>query len=162
LAAVLAGCLVTGCLEPLVAVAVLAAGALTPGRAVLLTLGVWLAGQAVGFGLHDYPRDLQTLGWGLGLAVGALLALAVAWAVLWLTPQRPVWLRAAAAFAAAFLAQQAAMLGVEQVLAGACEVRPAVIAQVGLINAAWFAALLAADGLLARTGLGLPAFGRAA
>lgn len=161
-AAVVGGCLAIGCLDPLVAVAVIAAGALTPGRAVLLVLAAWLAGQAVGFGLHDYPRTFQTVAWGVGLGAGALIALATAIAVLWLLPGRPAWLRATLAFAAAFCAQQAAMLGVEQIVAGSCEIRPAIIAQVGLINAAWFAGLFALDALIARRAPSLPAFGRAA
>jgi hypothetical protein len=161
-AAVLGGCLMIGCLEPLVAVAVIAAGALPPARAVLLTLAVWAAGQAVGFGLHDYPRDVQTIVWGFGLAAGALVALAVAMAVLWLLHGRPTWLRAGAAFAAAFFGHQAAMLGVEQIVAGSCEIRPAIIAQVGLINAGWFAGLMALDAVIARTAPTLPAFGRRA
>jgi hypothetical protein len=161
-AAVVGGCLIVGCLEPLVAVAVIAAGALPPIRAVLLVLATWAAGQAVGFGLHDYPRDVQTLAWGLGLAAGGLVALTVATAVLWLLKGRPTWLRAAAAFAAAFCAHQAAMLGVEQIVAGSCEIRPGIIAQVGLINAAWFLGLLALDAVITRRAPSLPAFGRAA
>jgi hypothetical protein len=161
-AAVIGGCLVVGCLEPLVAVAVIAAGALPPVRAMLLVLATWAAGQAVGFGLHDYPRDLQTIAWGLGLGAGALVALAAASAVLWLLKGRPARLRAGAAFAVAFFAQQAAMLGVEQIVAGSCEIRPAVIAQVGLINAAWFAVLFALDAVIARRAPRLPAFGRPA
>ena len=69
---VLGGCFLFGCLEPLVAVAVVAAGALPLGRALLLTAAVWLAAQAVGFGLHDYPRDAQTISWGVGLGAAAL------------------------------------------------------------------------------------------
>lgn len=159
--AVAGGCLAIGCVDPLVAVAVIAAGALSPGRAVLLVLATWATGQAVGFGLHDYPRDRQTIAWGFGLGAGALVALATAVAVLWLLPRRPAWLRAVAAFAAAFCAQQAAMLGVEQIVVGWCEVRPVTIAQVGLINAVWFAGLLAVDALIVRTAPSLPAFGRA-
>ena len=54
------------------------------------------------------------------------------------------------------------MLGVEQIVVGACEVRPAIIAQVGLINVVWFAGLFAVDALIARKVPSLPAFGRAA
>jgi hypothetical protein len=162
IAAVVGGCLIIGCIDPLVAVAVIAAGALPPARAVLLVLATWAAGQAVGFGVHDYPRDPQTIAWGFGLGAGALAALGTATMVLWLLPRRSAWLRAVAAFAAAFCAQQAAMLGVEQIVVGACEVRPAIIAQVGLINVVWFAGLFAVDALIARKVPSLPAFGRAA
>ncbi|OHB31553.1 MAG: hypothetical protein A2790_01150 [Phenylobacterium sp. RIFCSPHIGHO2_01_FULL_69_31] len=156
------GSFLAGCLEPLVAVAVIAAGALPLGRALLLTAAVWLAGQAVGFGLHDYPRDAQTVSWGVGLGVAALAATLAAAPASRAFAGQPVWLRAGAAFVAAFVANQVVILGVEQVVTGACEVRPGVISLVGLVNAVWLAILLAIDAALRRAGLTLPAFGRAA
>lgn len=157
---VMGGCLVFACLEPLVAVAVIAAGALPPARAALLVAAVWLAGQAVGFGLHDYPRDPRTIAWGFGLGAAALAALAGAVPVLKATADKPVWLRAGLAFVAGFVANQLVILGVEQAITGACEVRPGVISLVGAINAGWLAGLLALDAVLRRTSLPLPAFGR--
>jgi hypothetical protein len=159
---VLGGCLLIGCLEPLVAVAVIAAGALPLGRALLLTGAVWLAGQAVGFGLHYYPRDAQTLSWGLGLGVAALISAAAAAATLAAFAGKPVWLRAGAAFVAAFVVDQVVILGVEQVITGACTIRPGVISLVGAANAAWLAGLLALDAVLRRTPLAIPAFGQRA
>lgn len=159
---VMGGCLIAGCLEPLVAVAVIAAGALPLGRAALLTLAVWLAGQAIGFGLHDYPRDPRTIAWGFGLGGAALAALAGAAPVLRATVGKPVWLRAGLGFVVAFVANQLAILAVEQMITGACEVRPGVISLVGVVNAAWLAGLLALDAGLRRLSVGLPAFGRPA
>ncbi len=159
---VLGGCLLVGCLEPLVAVAVIAAGALPLGRALLLTAAIWAAGQAIGFGLHDYPRDAQTISWGLGLGVAALVSTGAAAAALAAFPGKPVWLRAGVAFVAAFVANQIVILGVEQVVTGACVVRPGVISTVGLINAAWLAGLLALETVLSRAAWPVPAFGRRA
>ncbi|MBU1374513.1 MAG: hypothetical protein KJ775_01955 [Alphaproteobacteria bacterium] len=161
-ALVMGGCLLVGCLEPLVAVAVVAAGALPMGRAILLTLAVWVAGQAIGFGLHDYPRDPRTIAWGVGLGVAALAALAGAAPVLAATAGKPTWLRAGLAFVAAFVANQLVILGVEQAITGACEIRPGVISLVGGVNAAWLAGLLALDAGLRRLPLALPGFGRPA
>lgn len=159
---VLGGCLLIGCLEPLVAVAVIAAGALPFGRALLLTAAVWLCGQAIGFGLHDYPRDAQTLAWGVGLGVATLAAVAAAAPALAAFRGKPVWLRAGAAFVAAFLANQLVILGVEQAVTGACAVRPGVISLVGGVNAAWLAGLLGLDAAIRRTSLSVPGFGRTA
>lgn len=161
-ALVVGGSFLAGCLEPLVAVAVIAAGALPLGRALLLTAAVWLAGQAAGFGLHDYPRDAQTVAWGMGLGVAALAATLAAAPASRAFAGQPVWLRAGAAFVAAFVANQVVILGVEQVVTGACEVRPGVISLVGLVNAIWLALLLLIDAAVRRTGLTLPAFGRVA
>jgi hypothetical protein len=157
---VLGGCLLLGCLEPLVAVAVIAAGALPLRRALLLTAAVWLAAQAVGFGLHDYPRDAQTISWGFGLGVAALVSVCAAAATLAVFAGRPTWVRAGAAFIAAFVANQAVILGVEQVVTGACTAQPGVITAVGLMNAAWLAGLLALDAALSRAAWPVPAFGR--
>ena len=157
---VLGGCFLFGCLEPLVAVAVIAAGALPLGRALLLTAAVWLAAQGIGFGLHDYPRDAQTISWGVGLGVAALASVGAAAATLAAFAGKPVWLRAGAAFIGAFVADQVVILGVEQVVTGACVVRPGVITIVGLTNAAWLAALLALDAALRRAAWPVPAFGR--
>ncbi|WP_068875621.1 MULTISPECIES: hypothetical protein [unclassified Phenylobacterium] len=161
-ALVVGGSFLAGCLEPLVAVAVIAAGALPLGRALLLTAAVWLAGQAVGFGLHDYPRDAQTMSWGVGLGLAALAATLAAAPALRAFAGQPVWLRGGAAFVAAFVANQVAILGVEQVVTGACEVRPGVISLVGLVNGVWLAVLLLIDAAVRRAGPKLPAFGRAA
>jgi len=51
---------------------------------------------------------------------------------------------------------------VEQLVTGACEVRPGVISLVGAVNAAWLAALLALDAVVRRATPALPAFGRPA
>jgi hypothetical protein len=159
---VLGGCLLIGCLEPLVAVAVIAAGALPLRRALLLTGAVWLSGQAIGFGLHHYPRDAQTISWGVGLGVAAFASAVAAAATLKSSAGRPIWLRAGAAFVAAFVANQLVILGAEQIVTGACEVRPGVISLVGAVNAAWLAGLLAFDAILRRAAAPLPAFGRPA
>jgi hypothetical protein len=161
-ALVLGGCLLIGCLEPLVAVAVITAGALPLGRALLLTVAVWLAGQAIGFGLHDYPRDTQTISWGAGLGVAALVSAVAAAPTLAALTGKPIWLRAGAAFVVAFVANQLVILGVEQAITGACTLRPGVISLVGAVNAGWFVALLTLDAALRRRSLSIPAFGRPA
>lgn len=151
LLAVMAGCLALACLEPLVAVAVLAASRLGLARALVLTALVWLCGQAIGFGLRDYPVDAQTVGWGIGLGVMALAALAAAALVLPRLPQGwPEWFRVAVAFVPAFVANQLAALAVELAIKGSCEIVPGVVTAVGLINLGWLAALLALDALARR------------
>ena len=150
-ALVVAGCLALACLEPLVAVAVLAASRLGFARALLMTAAVWLTGQAIGFGLRDYPVDAQTVGWGLGLGVVALASLVAAALVLPRLPQGwPEAFRVAVAFVPAFVANQLAALAVELAIKGSCDIVPGVITAIGLINAGWLAALLALDALARR------------
>jgi hypothetical protein len=148
---VVAGCLALACLEPLAAVAVLAASRLGFARALLVTAVVWLSGQAIGFGLRDYPVDVQTVGWGIGLGVMALASLVAAALVLPRLPQRwPEPFRVAVAFVPAFVANQLAALAVELAIKGSCDIVPGVITAIGLINVGWLAALLALDALARR------------
>lgn len=149
--AVVLGCLALACLEPLVAVAVLAAARLKLPQAIALTAAVWLTGQAIGFGVRDYPVDVQTVGWGIGLGVMALASLLTAAAILpRLPPTWPTWFRVASAFVPAFVANQLAALAVEFAVKGSCEIVPGVITAIGLINVGWLAALLALDAVAQR------------
>ncbi|MCR5875020.1 hypothetical protein LRS10_13025 [Phenylobacterium sp. J426] len=149
--AVVLGCLGLACLEPLVAIAVLAAARLRLPQALALTAAVWLTGQAIGFGLRDYPVDVQTVGWGAGLGVMALASLVTAAVVLPRLPQHwPTAFRVATAFVPAFVANQLTALAVEFAVEGSCEIVPGVITAIGLINAGWLAALLALDALAQR------------
>jgi hypothetical protein len=155
---VVLGCLALACLEPLVAIAVLAAARLKLPQAMALTAAVWLTGQAIGFGVRDYPVDAQTLGWGAGLGVMALASLITAALVLPRLPQAwPTAFRVAVAFVPAFVANQLCALAVEFAVKGSCEIVPGVITAIGLINVGWLAALLALDAVAQRLPAARPA-----
>ena len=47
---------------------------LAPRDACAATVGVWLANQAIGYLLLEYPRDATTALWGLVLGLSALSA----------------------------------------------------------------------------------------
>lgn len=66
--------LVFACAAPFAALATLAALNVQRRDAYLLTLAVWLANQAVGYGLLGYPRTVDSFAWGLAIGVAALLA----------------------------------------------------------------------------------------
>jgi hypothetical protein len=110
--------LVFACAAPFVALATLAALNLRRADALILTGLVWLANQAVGYGILNYPRTADSVGWGLALGVAALLA---TWTVASLgsRPLRtgPV-LGTAIGFAAAFAVNQLALYGASFVLGG--------------------------------------------
>ena len=67
--------LVFACATPFVALVTLAASTLSRRDAFLVTAAVWLANQAVGYGILDYPRTLDSYAWGVAIGVAALLAL---------------------------------------------------------------------------------------
>ena len=66
------GSLVFTCATPFAAIAAVAALTLPLRAALVTSVGVWLANQAVGYGLLAYPVDAYSLSWGV--ALGAALA----------------------------------------------------------------------------------------
>ena len=73
--------LVFACATPFVALVTLAALSMSRRDAFIVTGAVWLANQAVGYGILDYPRTFDSYAWGVAIGVAALLALVAARAV---------------------------------------------------------------------------------
>jgi hypothetical protein len=70
--------LVFACATPFVALVTLAALSMTWRDALFVTGAVWLANQAVGYGILDYPRTFDSYAWGVAIGLAALLGLVVA------------------------------------------------------------------------------------
>ena len=66
------------CVTPFAAIATLAALNLGLLEGVAVVLGVWLATQAVGFGLLGYPLTLNCFAWGLAIGLSGLVGFAAA------------------------------------------------------------------------------------
>jgi hypothetical protein len=60
------------CVMPFGALAAVAAFTLSKRHAYLFVLGAWLVNQAIGFSFLDYPRDANTILWGVAIAVAVL------------------------------------------------------------------------------------------
>ncbi|MEM8856348.1 MAG: hypothetical protein AAGD34_21820, partial [Pseudomonadota bacterium] len=100
------------------------------------------ANQAVGFGFLNYPVDGHSLAWGLALGLSALGAGLAAHAM---RTVQPVALCAAAAFLAAFLAQQGTVFAASLILPSHPDAfAPEVIAGLFVTNLLGFAVLLGA------------------
>lgn len=95
------------CGMPFAALGALAAVALPHREAFATAVLGWLANQLVGFGFLGYPTDPSTLAWGTVLGISALAAVAAARATYGVAARWPMVARAALAFIAALLAQQA-------------------------------------------------------
>ncbi|MBI1197662.1 MAG: hypothetical protein GC203_07360 [Phenylobacterium sp.] len=147
-----AGSLAASCLMPFTALAAIAAATLPPGRAALAVIGAWAANQAIGFGLLGYPHTGQALGQGASLLAAALLAQQVARAVGVATGGV---LRLCAGFVAGFVAYEALLLAAARVTGGLDTFTPAIVAQVAVSDALWFAVLLLASLTLQRAAPGL-------
>lgn len=136
------------CMLPFVALAAVAAATLSPRQALTAVGGIWAVNQAVGFGFLHYPVDLPTLGWGVALLGGTLAALIVARTVL--ARPGPAALRLPAAFAAAFVAYEVLLYGFAHIAGGTQNFSPAIVGEVLLNDALWFAGLLAVHAALTR------------
>ena len=134
---------VFACAAPFAALATLAAFNLRRPEAFILTALVWLANQAVGFGVLNYPRTFDSFAWGAVLGVAALLA---TWTVtsLGARPLRtgPV-LGAAIGFAAAFVVYELALYAASFLLGGSeTAFTPAIVWYVLEVNVAALAGLV--------------------
>lgn len=148
--------LLLACATPFTALAALAATQMRARDGVPLMLAAWVASQAVGFCLHDYPRDLATLGWAIALASAASGAVLAARAAIDRTGVRGTVMRIAVAYFVAAVAFKAVILlwsfglgGVDTALS------PAINARQFVRNGAILAALFVFYRAL--VGIGVPA-----
>jgi len=131
-----------------------AAAALTMARreALLLSGGVWLANQIVGFGFLHYPWDAETLAWGVFIGLAAVLATLAARAIARHPSSFSPSIMGSAAFAAAFLTYEVVLFLVAASLLGGIETFTLeIVGQIFAVNAAAFVGLL----LLSRLGVAL-------
>ena len=130
------------CVTPFAALATLAALKLDRRDAIAVIGLVWLANQAVGYGLLGYPWTWDSVGWGL--AIGASSALAVA-AAMALSTTRPAPLAVSLPFVAAFTAFESGLYVANFLLPGTDGAfGAAIISHVFLINAVALCGLMAA------------------
>ena len=141
------------CITPFAAFAVIAATTLTRRHAIVLTIAVWLANQAVGFGALNYPWTLKTLAWGVAIGGAAVLGTLIAQSMLRRLGSFRAPVPALAAFVAAFALYQVALYAVAvTLLGGTGAFAPAIVGHVLVINAVTFVGLLGLGQLLQAIG----------
>ena len=139
------------CATPFAALAAIAGSRMSRNSALMLVAATWLTNQAVGYLVLDYPRTVDSFGWGFAIGAAALLA-TLAVHELGRFDLRPIT-QFAAAFAVGFTVYQAALFSATAVLASSGGFSPAVILYVAKINALGFAALFALYQLSVAAGL---------
>jgi hypothetical protein len=140
------------CVTPFAAIALVAARTLR-GRAALLTIAaVWLANQAVGFAALDYPRDAETLAWGVAIGVAAVASTMAAAALMRRFHAAPMALSLIAGFAASFAVFEAVLFATALILGGTDTFAPAIVGELLLLNGAWAIALIAVHEVWRRAG----------
>jgi hypothetical protein len=132
------------CATPFAAFAVVAAAMLPLRPALFVVAGTWLANQAIGFGVHRYPIDANTILWGFAIGAGALAATVASIAALRRLPQNRTPLVLALTLVCAYAAYEFALFAVTPFLGGAGAFTAAIVARLGFLNAMWLIALVAA------------------
>lgn len=135
------------CAMPLVAIATLAAATMTRRQALITLVLCWVINQALGFGVHNYPPTLLTIGWGLAAGFAAIVALVVAQGLL--APGQ-VGLRMVPVLGLGFVAYELVLFAFSQITGWACPFTFDVVSAVATNEALWFVGLW-----LAYVGLGL-------
>jgi hypothetical protein len=119
----------------LVAFAAIAATTLRLRLAAIVSLGVWVESQVVGFTLKSYPHDAMTLAWGGALGVATLLATLVA--------AKFARRGKLAAFVTAFSVYEIALVAFAALSrSGLAAFTPGIVLKIGLTNASIALALL--------------------
>lgn len=108
--------LALACATPFAALAALAATRMRARDGFALIALAWLASQAIGFCVLDYPRDPLTFAWGAAMLAAALSAVAAArWGA---SVNRAPLVSLATAFGTGFVAYKAALVLWSLVLGG--------------------------------------------
>jgi len=66
------GSLLLACVAPFAAIAALAAAKMDRWSGLALVVVAWVANQAVGFGLLDYPHTASTVAWGVAIGLATV------------------------------------------------------------------------------------------
>jgi len=131
------------CAAPLAAFAAIGALTLRRRNALVVIAAVWLVNQFIGFAILHYPLEHGALAWGGALGAAALVAtLAARWGSGRLS-QSNRFVRAGAAFMAAFAAYEGILFAISAMsVTGLSNFAPAIVLRIFLINATAFVALL--------------------
>ena len=138
LASVLLGSTLIACVMPLVAIATLAAATMTRRSAFLTLMLCWGINQVLGFTLHGYPHTLFTVGWGVAIGLGGVVALIVSQMIL-RPGQARLWI--VPTLGLAFIAYELTLFVFSGVTGWACPFTVDVVAAVATHEALWFAGL---------------------
>lgn len=123
------------CVTPFAALAVALAGTVGLRASLRVMIAVWLANQVLGFGLFHFPRTPDTFLIGIAIGGAAGVGTIAAWVVLNQMRSRPVLLRLGVALLVSFGIYELTLLAAVVFLGDLETFRPAIVAELGLINA---------------------------
>jgi hypothetical protein len=123
------------CVTPFAALAVVLAGTVGLRASLRVMIVVWLANQLIGFGFFHFPRTANTLLFGVAIGGAAVVTTIVASVVMKSMPSRSAPLRLGLALVLSFAACELTLLAAAVFFGDLETFRPAIVAQLALINA---------------------------
>ena len=137
------------CVTPFAALAVALAGTVGLRASVRVMIAVWVANQIIGFGLFHFPRTPGAFLMGIAIGGAAVLGTIAAWFVLNWMQFRPLLLRLGLALLVSFGVYELALLAPVAFLGDLETFRPAIVAELGLVNAVSFVGMIALNEVVA-------------
>jgi hypothetical protein len=135
------GSTVFACAAPFAAIAALAAAKMERISGLALVVVAWIANQAVGFWLLDYPHTATTYAWGVAIGLGTVIGFAAGRSIV--EAGKPPLLSLVLAFVTAFVWYQTALYAASFALGGSdYAFSGEIVWYVFKVNVASFAALL--------------------
>lgn len=146
------GTLATACMMPFVGLAVVAAATMSVRRAAQTVAAMWAVNQLLGFSLLGYPWTGDAFAWGLAIGLASMAAMMIARRVIGRNGGSAAHL--AGAFLAAFAGYETLLFGFALVAGGTETFAPAIVLQILVNDAIWFAGLVALHLVLTRVAPG--------
>jgi hypothetical protein len=137
------------CVTPFAALAVALAGTVGLGASLRVMIAVWLANQVIGYGLFHFPRTPDTFLIGIAIGGAAVLGTIAAWMVLKRLRSLPVLLRLSVALMVSFAIYELALVAPVALIGDLETFRPAIVAELGLVNAVSLVGMIALNEILA-------------
>jgi hypothetical protein len=143
--------LLFACATPFVAVATIASLRIGRRQAAAAVGLVWLANQAIGYGVLGYPWSWDSAAWGVAIGISGYLALLAATS---LTPSGPTRLAISLPFMAAFTTYELSLYVAGMVLPGGDDAfTAAIVERIFIVNLTALLGLLAVRQLALALGL---------
>jgi hypothetical protein len=137
------------CVTPFAALAVALAGTVGLRASLRVMIVIWLANQVIGFGFFHFPHTANAYLWGVAIGAAAVVTTIVASVVMkygsfWATP-----FRIGLTLLLGFVAYEMTLLAAAVFLGGFETFRPAIVAQLALINAVSLVGMVVLNEVLA-------------
>ena len=140
--AAIVGTFALSCVTPFAALAVALAGTVGLRASLRVMLAVWLANQVIGFGFFHFPLTTNTILFGVAIGAAAIVTTILASVVLKYMSFRAAPLRLGVALLVSFAAYETTLLPAGTFFGDLETFRPAIVAQLGFINAVALAGMV--------------------